>query len=114
MRALLILTTTGSEEEGEHIAEALIERRQASCVNLIRDVRSIFRWRGETCRESETLLLVKTLPEKYSEVAASIRELHSYDLPEILALPIEEGDEGFLEWMASSLGCPTSSETREV
>ena len=109
-KALLIFTTTGSQEEAERLAEALIERRQASCVNVLSGVRSIFRWQGETCRESETLLLIKTLEQQYPAVAASIRELHSYDLPEILAVPVDRGDEEFLAWMSSSVRAEEAKE----
>ncbi len=102
MGAISVLTTVGTELEANQLAEELLERRHAACVNIISGVRSVYRWRGTICKDSEYLLVIKTLEEEYDQVAATIQELHSYDLPEILTFP-SGGDADFLGWIASCL-----------
>ena len=103
MAAILVLTTVGTEQEANQIAEELLERRHAACVNIISGVRSVYRWKGSICKDSEYLLIIKTMSEEYDLVAAAIGELHSYELPEILAFPIDHGDPGFLGWINECL-----------
>ena len=103
MTAIVMVTTVGDEEEGNRIASKIVGRRQAACVNMISGVRSFYRWQGEICRDEEYLLVIKTLEAEYDAVTATIQELHSYDLPEILAFDISEGEPRFLEWIANSL-----------
>lgn len=98
-----MLTTVGDEEEGIELARAIVERGEAACVNIVPGVRSVFRWKGEICSESEYLLVVKTTTEGYDAVAETVRELHSYELPEVLALPVTRGDEGYLTWIAEAV-----------
>jgi periplasmic divalent cation tolerance protein len=102
MQGVVIVTTVGSEDEANRIAEEVVARRQAACVNIVTGVRSVYRWKGEICRDSEYLLIVKSLATEYEAVADTIRELHSYELPEILAFSIHRGDRRFLEWIAES------------
>jgi periplasmic divalent cation tolerance protein len=96
---LQVLTTAGSEAEAETIASALVERRLAACVQVAGPVASTYRWQGaaETAREWQCL--VKTTAGRYEEVEAAIRELHSYDEPEIVATPIVAGSAGYLRWI---------------
>jgi periplasmic divalent cation tolerance protein len=101
---LQVTTATGSEEEAERISAALIERRLAACVQVIGPISSRYRWQGEIEHEQEWLCLVKTEAPRYEEVEATIRELHSYDEPEILATPIVAGSEGYLEWIGDNVG----------
>lgn len=103
MGAISVLTTVGTEQEANLLAEELLERRHAACVNIISGVRSVYRWRGTICKDSEYLLIIKTLEEEYEVVAETIRELHSYDLPEILAFPTREGDTDFVDWIGACL-----------
>jgi periplasmic divalent cation tolerance protein len=98
-----VLTAAGSEEEAERISAALIERRLAACVQVIGPVSSRYRWQGKVEREREWLCLAKTEAARYGDVEAAIRELHSYDEPEIVATPIVAGSEGYLAWLADSL-----------
>lgn len=100
MAAILVLTTVGTEQEANLIAEELLERRLGACVNIVSGVRSVYRWKGRICKDSEYLLVIKTEEGEYEEVAATIGEFHSYELPEILALPVPHGDSGFLSWIA--------------
>ena len=100
---LLILTTTGSDSEAKKIAEMLIERRLAACVNVIPRMHSVYRWKDKVESAEEFLLLIKTRKENESAVQAAIRELHSYDLPECISIPIDGGSDEYLNWMTESL-----------
>jgi periplasmic divalent cation tolerance protein len=99
-----VLTTAGSESEATSLARALVERRLAACVNVVPQIASIYRWKGELARETEWLLLVKTVERRFPEVRAALRELHSYELPEIVAVPIAAGDPDYLAWLAAGSG----------
>ena len=99
---LAILTTVGTEEEANELANELVERRLAACVNITRGVTSVFRWRDEIQRDSEFLLIIKTMEDRFSDVSAAICELHSYECPEILAISARAGDFRFLDWLEES------------
>jgi periplasmic divalent cation tolerance protein len=101
---LQVLTTTGSEEEAERISAALVERRLAACAQVIGPVSSRYRWQGKLEHEREWLCLAKTAASRYDELEAAIRELHSYEEPEIVATPIVAGSAGYLGWLGESLG----------
>jgi periplasmic divalent cation tolerance protein len=101
--AIVVITTVGTEEEANLLARELVSRRHSCCVNIIPIQRSVYRWQGEICEDSEFMLLVKTLEEEYEKVEAAIQELHSYELPEILAFNIHRGEEGFLHWITACL-----------
>lgn len=103
MRAIVVVTTVGTEEQANLIAREIVARRQAACVNILPAIRSIYRWRGKICKDGELLLMVKTLQSEFDGVAATIKELHSYELPEILSFGVSQGDPGFLEWITSSV-----------
>ena len=103
MSAIVMVTSVGNEEQGNEIARELVVRRQAACVNMLPVVKSFYRWQGKLCRDSEYLLIIKTMASEYDAVAATIGELHSYDLPEILAFDIAKGDPGFLDWIAAGI-----------
>ena len=113
MAAIVMLTTVGDEEQGERIAGELVRRRQAACVNVVSGVRSFYRWQGEICRDDELLLVIKTLESEFDAVAATLSELHGYDLPEILAFDVAKGEARYLEWIAGSLGEDADVEDEE-
>jgi periplasmic divalent cation tolerance protein len=100
---LLVLTTAGSMEEARKIAQALVERRLAACVNIIPRVQSVYRWEGKVEQAEEYFLLIKTTKFREEEVGTAIRELHSYQLPECIAIPIESGSAGYLKWLSDCL-----------
>jgi periplasmic divalent cation tolerance protein len=100
MRAIVVITTVGTEEQANLIAREIVARRQAACVNILPGIRSIYRWKGKICKDGELLLVVKTLEQEFEAVAATIRELHSYELPEILSFSASHGEPGFLAWIA--------------
>jgi periplasmic divalent cation tolerance protein len=100
---LQVTTTAGSEEEAERIGAALVERRLAACVQVVGPIASRYRWQGAVERATEWMCVAKTSTVHYAELEAAIRELHSYDEPEILATPIVAGSEGYLAWIGESL-----------
>ncbi|HUF78898.1 MAG TPA: divalent-cation tolerance protein CutA [Thermoanaerobaculia bacterium] len=102
MRATAVVTTVGTEEQANLIARELIARRQAACVNIVPGIRSTYRWKGKICSDTEFLLIAKTLESEFDAAAATIRELHSYELPEILTFDVGKGDPSFLRWIASA------------
>ena len=101
---IIVLTTAGSTEEARRIADALVERRQAACVNIIKGVESIYRWKGKTEESQEWLLLIKTTLAAFDKVCKTIRELHSYELPECISVAIEQGTPEFMRWIDESVG----------
>lgn len=107
--ARIVLTTTDSEDAARRIAQALVERRLAACVNLIPNLTSVYRWRGAVETASEILLLIKTSTEQLPALEAALHELHTYEVPEFLVLPIEvlpieSGSRLYLEWLHGALG----------
>jgi periplasmic divalent cation tolerance protein len=95
----VVLTSVGTEQQAVEISEELIERRLATCVNIVPCLRSIYRWKGKVCEDTEFLLLIKTPQRLFERVSEAIREFHSYELPEILALPVEAAERNFQEWV---------------
>jgi periplasmic divalent cation tolerance protein len=96
-----IVTTTASQEGAKKIAQALVEQRLAGCVQMVGPVKSIYRWKGQVESAVEWQCWIKTRRAKFEAVAQVIRQLHTYDVPEILAIPIVEGSEAYLRWLAS-------------
>jgi periplasmic divalent cation tolerance protein len=96
---VVVLSTAPSAEEAERIATALVDRRLAACVNLVPGVVSIYRWQGARQRESEVLLLIKTRSEKLPALKEALTELHPYDVPEAVALPVADGLAPYLAWL---------------
>ena len=99
----IALTTAGSMDEAQELANALVERRLAACVNIIPNLTSIYRWQGAVEETSEVLLLIKTTAEQLSEVESTLRELHSYEVPEFVALGVESGSQPYLDWLPSNV-----------
>ncbi len=99
MNPILVLSTVDSAELGHKVAAGLVEAGLAACVNIVANVRSIYRWEGRICDEGELLLVVKTRGELFEEVRALIRQLHTYRVPEIIAIPIRDGDSDYLSWL---------------
>ncbi len=98
-----VVTTTASQEEAATIAAALVERRLAACVHVSGPVTSTYRWQGKIEAAQEWQCTIKTRHAHYAAVEAAIRELHSYDVPEILATPVVAGSRAYLEWLAGEL-----------
>lgn len=103
MSEILILSTADSLDLARKIASALVQAREAACINIIPGIRSVYRWEGELCDEGEFLLLIKSSAERFEAVRSKIRSLHTYQVPEIIAIPITDGDSSYLAWLRSSV-----------
>lgn len=100
MSALLVLTNLPDRPAAEKLAEALVGERLAACVNILAPCRSVYRWNGAVQHDEEVPLLAKTSAERYAALEAAIRSKHPYEVPEIIALPIERGLPAYLAWVA--------------
>jgi periplasmic divalent cation tolerance protein len=96
---VVVLVTTGTEEEAHKIAELLLTRRKAACVNIVPKVDSSFWWQGKLDSAQENLLIIKTRASLLSEIIGLVKSIHSYQVPEIIALPIIGGNEDYLKWI---------------
>jgi len=99
----LVLSTAGSEDEARKIAQHLVGQQLAACVNIVPQMESIYRWQGKVESSKEWLLVIKTTSEKFPGVCEAIRALHSYDLPECIAIVIEDGSADYLKWLGQSV-----------
>jgi periplasmic divalent cation tolerance protein len=100
---IVVLVTVGSSAEGDRLARALVDERFAACVNRIQSIRSVYRWQGKVEENEEELLIIKSTRNLFAGLERRVRELHSYSVPEIVALPIVEGSQGYLEWLREQL-----------
>ena len=96
---IVALSTLGSEEEAVRLARTLVERRLVACVNVLPGVRSLYRWEGRVADDREVLLIMKTRTERYEALSAAIEELHPYDVPELISVPLHGGSAGYLSWV---------------
>ena len=99
----IVLSTAGSEEEAHKIAHHLVEQQLAACVNIIPRIESIYRWQGKVESNREWLLLIKTTDARFAAVRDAVWELNSYELPECIAVSIEDGSPEYLQWMEHSV-----------
>ena len=100
---IVVLVTSGKREEAEQLANRLVELRLAACVSIIPNVASFYWWEGKVTRDDEFLLIIKTSRPRFEAVRKEVQRLHSYIVPEIIALPIVEGSEEYLNWIDESL-----------
>lgn len=105
-KAVLILVTTGARDDAERLGEALVVEHLAACCSVVPMVHSIYYWEDQLQREHEALLLVKTLESKVGDVQEFVRSHHSYELPEILQIPIEGGSSPYLNWLEKQVTQP--------
>src|SRR2546423_10960355 len=96
----IILSTASSREEADRLANALVERRLAACVNVVGPIASVYHWQGKVERAEEFLLLIKTISARFADVSAAIQELHSYEVPECIELAVTAGSDAYLAWIA--------------
>jgi periplasmic divalent cation tolerance protein len=100
---IVVLITVGNDEEGRKIAELLVNRRKAACVSIVPRVDSLFWWEGKLDSAQESLLIVKTKASLFPEIVELVKRVHSYEVPEIIALPIIAGSEDYLMWLSTSV-----------
>ena len=100
---IIVLSTCDSAKTAALIAESLVKKKLAACVNIVDGVESVYLWKGKVEHEQEKLLIIKTRQSLFSLVQNAIQELHDYELPEIIAVPIDTGEKNYLNWIQSSL-----------
>ena len=101
---IVVLVTCGSAKEARRIARAVVQQRMAACTNIVATpVHSIYRWKGKVESAEEFLLVIKTTQGRFAELKAAVKRLHSYDVPEIIALPIAAGGTNYLNWISESV-----------
>ena len=100
----IVFTTAGSDEQALSLARALVERRLAACVHIAPSGCSVYRWKGRIEEEGEHLLVIKTARTRFPALRDAVRELHSYETPELLAIDVGDGDPDYLRWLGESLG----------
>jgi periplasmic divalent cation tolerance protein len=103
---IVVFSTCGSEEEAVRIAKHVVDAHIAACVNLIPKIRSIYRWEGKVEDSTEWLLLIKTSRERFAALQVALAAVHSYDVPEVIALPIIDGSPNYLAWLDTEMALP--------
>jgi len=100
---IVVLMSAANGEEAARLADMLVGAHLASCVQILPEMESVYRWKGQIERQAEVLLIDKTVRSKFIEFEREVRALHTYETPEIIALPITEGSTPYLEWLSTSL-----------
>jgi periplasmic divalent cation tolerance protein len=100
---IVVIMTAANVEEAERIAEALVGARLAACVQVLPEIHSVYRWKGEVARDTEVLLLAKTARAKFDKLEQAVRAVHSYETPEIIALDVTSASESYLNWLLSEV-----------
>ncbi len=100
--AIVVFMTAANGEEATRLAEMLVGAHLAACVQILPEMESVYRWQGKIERQAEVLLLAKTTRGKFAELEREVRALHSYDTPEIVAVPIVAGSAPYLEWLSKA------------
>ena len=101
--AYVVYITAPSREEAEKIARHLLQEKTAACVNIVENIKSLFWWEGKVDEAGEFLLIAKTTPERFPQLEAAVKAVHSYDVPEIIALPVTAGSQAYLDWIKTSV-----------
>ena len=102
---VLILVTTANNSEAEQISQTLVEKKLIACCNIVSPVSSIFHWKGEINKETESLMILKSVSSNFEQIVQEVKKLHSYETPEIIALPIMAGSEDYLNWVKAETIC---------
>ena len=109
MSTLLVLTNLPERAAAERLADLLVEKQLAACVNILAPCRSVYRWKGAIQHDEEHPMLIKTTPERYPALQQALREGHPYELPEIIAVPVEHGLPEYLQWVADETRVETKA-----
>jgi len=103
LEEIIVYATSSKEEEALRISRIVVEEGIVACVNIVPRIRSIYRWKGEIYDDEENLMIMKTRREKYQALEMRIKELHSYEVPEIIAVQVSEGSKEYLKWIRESI-----------
>lgn len=103
MTEAIVVYVTCPPDDAETLAETLVKEGLVACVNIVPSIKSIYMWQGSVAKDQESLLVMKTSSAIYDRLEARVKQLHSYELPEVIALPIQKGSEKYLDWLLSSL-----------
>lgn len=103
MKYIVIFVTAKNFEEAAKIAQALVDQKLIACANIVKDVKSLFWWDGKVDQADETLLILKTRRNLFKKIVKAVKSLHSYDVPEIIALPVVAGSKDYLKWVNDSV-----------
>ncbi|MCK9594754.1 MAG: divalent-cation tolerance protein CutA [Candidatus Omnitrophica bacterium] len=101
---IIVLITAKDKKQARRIADELVRFKLAACVNIVGDVRSIFIWQGKTERQAEVILIVKSTKARFKAIVKMVKSLHSYEVPEVIAVPIIDGSGDYLRWIDESVG----------
>lgn len=101
---VVVLVTCATMEDATRIARHVVDGRKAACVNILPQIRSIYRWESEVQDEPEQLLLIKTTREMFEALSTAVREVHPYSVPEVIAIPVTDGYDGYLRWVRENVG----------
>ncbi len=96
---IIAYVTVPSEAEGRKIARLLVEEKLAACVNVVPDIQSFYRWEGQVQHDKELLLMIKSQSKKMASLITRVKELHSYDVPEVISMPVTQGSDDYLDWV---------------
>ena len=111
----VIVTSVGTEQQAVEISEELVAKRLATCINIVPCLRSIYRWKGKVCEDTEYLLMIKTRRSLFAAVSEAIREIHSYELPEVLEFPVGNAEPHFHQWVVEmATGVPEAEPEAEA
>lgn len=102
--SVVVVLVTTPPDNASSIAHHLVEKRLAACVNIIPEVRSVYRWEGNVEEDGECLLVIKTTGRMYEAVSRAVREIHPYSVPEVISLPVTDGYDGYLRWVEQNVG----------
>lgn len=102
-QAIIVFMTASSVDEANRLADMLVDKRLAACVQIMREMDSVYRWQGKVVTQREVLLIAKTLSSKFAEIEREVVKLHSYETPEIVAVPLNAGSGPYLEWLSASV-----------
>ena len=102
-KSVIIMVTCASRKEARRIADSLLKKRLVACANIVTEVESSFWWKGRVEKAKEVLLLMKTLEANFRKVEAQVKSLHSYEVPEVIAIPIAAGSKSYLDWIVESV-----------
>lgn len=100
---IVVMTTTSTKENANQIAQTLLAKKLAGCIQIIGPITSHYYWQDELCQDEEWICLIKSSQDNYQAVEKTIQEIHSYEVPEIISLPIIEGSQGYLSWLNQQL-----------